>query len=292
MQELGYIYVLVSTIFAAFSGIAAKKVLRDEHSVDYALFASGVGFLILLPFLPFIDLAVSWRELGLIFLASLLGATSLYFGWKAMRHLSLSTAAPLGDLSLISTVVLAVFFLGEIPNVNQWLGIGLIILGAYLLEAYPGKLDLLYPLRELKSSHYIHLLLGSIALASVAALIGRITLESVPPGTYLFFVYLFLFLVHAVLYFVVARERFSVALTGIQKNFSWFAVGAITRLAGSFLYVNAVALIYIGLAEAIHRLSTLVSVVLGGRLFKEENLLWKTFASVVMISGVIVIFIS
>ena len=292
MQELGYIYALASTIFVAFSGIAAKKVLRDEHSVDYALFASGIGFLILLPFLPFIDLAVSWREIGLIFLTSLLGAASLYLGWKAMRHLSLSVTAPLGDLSLISTVVLAIFFLGEIPNFNQSIGIGFVIMGAYLLEAYPGKLDLLYPLRQLKSSHYIHLLLGSIILGSVAALIARLALESVPPSTYLFLVYFFLFLVHAVLYFTIARERFSIATLGIRKNLGWFAVGALTRLAGSFLYVNAVALIYIGLAESIHRLSTLISVILGGHLFKEENLLWKAFASVVMICGAAFIVLS
>ena len=289
MQELGYIYALASTIFTAFGGIAAKKVLRDEHSVDYALFASGAGFLILLPFLPFIDLLVSWREIWLIFLTSLLGAASLYFGWKAMRHLSLSVTAPLGDLGLISTVILAMFFLGEVPNFNQSIGIGFVILGAYLLEAYPGKLDLLYPIREIRSSHYMHLLFGSIALGSVAALVSRNVLLTVPTGTYIFLVYFFLFLVHAALYFTIARERFSIAVLGVRKNLGWFAAGAVARLVGSFLFVNAVALIYIGLAESIHRLSTLVSVVLGGRLLKEDNLMWKAFASLVMIGGVLLI---
>lgn len=58
---------------------------------------------------------------------------SWFFGYKALRLAGVSKTYPLDKLSVVIAVVLAVIFLGERPSLTNWSGIGLMIVGAYLV---------------------------------------------------------------------------------------------------------------------------------------------------------------
>jgi bacterial/archaeal transporter family protein len=58
---------------------------------------------------------------------------SWFFGYKALRLAGVSKTYPIDKLSVAMAVVLAVIFLGERPSLTNWSGIGLMVVGAYLV---------------------------------------------------------------------------------------------------------------------------------------------------------------
>ena len=70
----------------------------------------------------------------------------------------ISTAAPFYNLLPALVAGLSFFFLGEILQIKQILGIGIIIFGAYILEVDHKVHNLLDPFKKIFKSKYILLL--------------------------------------------------------------------------------------------------------------------------------------
>src|SRR5688572_21312276 len=81
-----------------------------------------------------------WRQLpslhgkavAMIALSGIAGAVSWLFYFKAVQAGEVSNVAPIDKLSMPLAVVLAVLVLGERPGMTHWVGIALIVAGAYL----------------------------------------------------------------------------------------------------------------------------------------------------------------
>jgi transporter family protein len=65
--------------------------------------------------------------------AGVAASASWFFGYKALRLAGVAKTYPIDKLSVAMAVVLAVIFLGERPSAVNWSGIGLMIVGAYLV---------------------------------------------------------------------------------------------------------------------------------------------------------------
>jgi transporter family protein len=81
------------------------------------------------------------RAMIAIVLSGIAGAVSWLFYFKAIQLGSVSKVAPIDKLSMPFAVILAVVLLGDRPSGWNWLGIALIVGGAYLaaLPASPAK---------------------------------------------------------------------------------------------------------------------------------------------------------
>jgi transporter family protein len=73
----------------------------------------------------------------MVFLAGAAGAASWLFYFTALRLAEVSRVAPVDKLSTPLAVLLAVLFLGERPMLWNWLGIVLMVGGAYLVSLRP-----------------------------------------------------------------------------------------------------------------------------------------------------------
>ena len=60
------------------------------------------------------------------------GGLSWIFAFRAIRLADVSKVAPIDKLSLPIGILLAVAILGERPTALNWLGIALVVTGAYL----------------------------------------------------------------------------------------------------------------------------------------------------------------
>jgi drug/metabolite transporter (DMT)-like permease len=58
---------------------------------------------------------------------------STVFWFGAMSKLDISLLSPLGSLVFVLTAILALVFLGEKISAMRWMGIGVIIIGIFLL---------------------------------------------------------------------------------------------------------------------------------------------------------------
>ena len=131
-------WALLSAFFAAMTAIFAKIGLEGVDS-DYAtLVRTFVIFWILAMFVMFTN---KWRSpfsltsRTLFFLVLSGGATGAswvcYF--RALKVGAASQVAPVDKLSLVMVAIFATAFLGERPNLREWIGIAMVGLGVIVL---------------------------------------------------------------------------------------------------------------------------------------------------------------
>jgi len=144
--ERWMVYAGLSAVCAALVAILGKAGLKN---VDPTL-ATVVRSMVMTVFLVIAGTALgAWsklpglREAGgkglaLIALGGVAGAVSWLFYFRALQLADASKVAPIDKLSVPIAIVLAVILLGERPSLVNWMGIGLVVAGAYL-AALPAR---------------------------------------------------------------------------------------------------------------------------------------------------------
>ena len=133
----GVMYAIAAAVAAALVGILGKAGMKGVNS-DLATGLRSIAQA--LAVVLFITITRLWSKLNtvhttgavMILLSGIAGATSWICGFRAIQLIGVSKTAPLDKLSVPLAVVLAVLFLGERPNKLNWVGVGLIVGGAYL----------------------------------------------------------------------------------------------------------------------------------------------------------------
>ena len=132
------IFAIGSAFFAGLTAILAKIGVRNVSS-NLATFIRTIVIIVFLGIL--IMLRREWKSPFLIDKHSLLflvlsGITtglSWLFYFRALQTGPASLVAPIDKLSLVFAVVLSLLFLGERLGVYQWLGICLMVTGAFII---------------------------------------------------------------------------------------------------------------------------------------------------------------
>ena len=132
------IYAFLSAFAASLVGIFGRiGVARIDDNLATTV-RSAIMTLMLLAFATAVG---AWDKLSqlkaprpilAIILSGAAGATSWIFYFKALKAAEVSKVAPIDKLSMPLGILLAVLFLKERPTPVNWLGIALIVGGAYL----------------------------------------------------------------------------------------------------------------------------------------------------------------
>jgi len=141
-EQRWLIYALLSAVCAALVGIFAKPGLKDvEPNLGTAV--RSIVMTVLLT--GFVTATRGWSKLPpvnsraslLILLAGAAGAASWLFYFNALKLADVSHVAPIDKLSTPIAVVLAALLLGERPSGLNWLGVVVMVAGAYLVAHRP-----------------------------------------------------------------------------------------------------------------------------------------------------------
>src|SRR4029077_5327417 len=132
------IWALLSAVFAALTAIFAKVGLEG---VDSDLATLVRTFVIIIVLSAFVYLTGKWTNpfelsshtLLFLVLSGLATGASWVCYFRALKIGDASKVAPVDKLSVMLVAIFAVLFLGERPPLKDWLGIGLISVGAVLL---------------------------------------------------------------------------------------------------------------------------------------------------------------
>ncbi len=159
---------LVATILTSFLPILNKRILRDARPALVAWVVNAAS----LPLLALGTLLLTQCSLTLasrgvsfsctthlphvdgIFVAALLASVALNFAATLLSIYALvqadaSLVSPLLTFNPAFTLLVAWLTLGEAPGGRQTIGVGLVLVGAYLLEAEEARTGLLAPLHVL-----------------------------------------------------------------------------------------------------------------------------------------------
>ena len=132
------VWAVLSALFAAMTAIFAKVGVENVNS-DFATF---IRTIIILVTLAFILLAtgqferpgsISGRTYFFLLLSGLATGASWVCYFRALKIGEAAKVAPIDKLSVVLVAVFGVAFLGERLSAPNWIGIGLIAVGAVLV---------------------------------------------------------------------------------------------------------------------------------------------------------------
>jgi drug/metabolite transporter (DMT)-like permease len=277
-------------IFTAFESLISKRVLSKEHAMEFTAVFGLFFLLVCSPLFFFIDYSmINFKVLSFVFLATFFSVMGAIYMHKSMRHTDVSTVMSLWVLGPGFVAISAFFFLGEKLTYMQMSGIGLLIIGAYVLESKNHQ-KIFDPFNMLFKKKYLRYVLIALFIFAFGATIDRYVLSSLNMQVEAFIAFSALF--YAFFGFT-ALNLFHNGLKGMKngiRNVGWLVfIISLFSLLTSFYQAKAMALAPVGLVLTVKRLATLIVIVIGGELFHENHLLKKCISAIIMISGVLLI---
>lgn len=253
-----------------FQKLLTSKGIKSSVVNFYTYFGLTIAGCLLVPIAGEIIFSA---ELLLNFLfMGILGALGNYFIIKALSCGELSSLAPINSYKPIVAMIIAFLYLGEIPEYTAGIGIFLIILGTYFIFD---------KINGANKSAVFFRVLALIFSGTEAVFIKKvIILTNVPMS---FFLWAFSGLIFSLFFVIGGRNKFSFPPVKEQLLLI-FSVGMM-QFSTNYVFAN----MKVSYALSLFQLSTLLSVFLGVNIFHENGLTRKILASIVMITGAVII---
>lgn len=286
--------ILVTALFLrifsnSLSNVYQKKLtLNNLRPLAINAFTYILLSLFILPFLfvkglPQLTLAF-WQNSIIV---GILGALGNGFIIKALDGGELSVLAPINSYKPVVALIVGIFMLKEIPSITGILGMFLVVAGSYfILDTTENgfRKELLHN----KSVQYRFLAL--IFSATEAIFIKQVIILSTP------FIALVSWCVFGAIFSIILSKinniNFSKSIATIKKQNVLYLLKivlcvGIMQFSTNYLF----KVMNVSYALSLFQLSSLVSVYLGYRIFKEKHLIKKLVASAIMVIGAVLIII-
>ena len=269
-------------------GNVFQKQLTSKN--NHPLLVNFLTYFILSFFCIFFAFGVNWKELPVQFwfyslLGGIAGALGNGFLVKALHRGDLSVLGPINSYKSVVGVIMAIFLLGEVPNLVGLLGIVLIIYGSYfVLDTTEERFS--WALLRKKEIQYR---IAAMVLTAIEAIfIKKIILSSsalVAFMSWCWFGAVFSFLLLFIYRLDLIGELAKVNRPSLNKYvFLVICVGTM-QMTTNYTFDH----MPVGYALSLFQLSTIVSVLLGHRLFNEQDIRKKLIGTAIMVVGSVVI---
>lgn len=282
---------LLSSFLSAFAAITQKKVLFELKPLEFSFVLSIVNLLFSIPFFFFINYdAITFQNLSVLFLKSLIGSLAFLCVMNALKNLQISNALPLLALTPGFVAVFAFIFLGEKLKYYEIIGLISLIVGTYILESKSLK-EVLIPFSVFIKSKYHQFILAALLLFTASSIMDKLLLIklNLTPVSLTAFQHIYFALIFGVIFFFAKTDLTKQNIATIKNNFGWIALISILTIGYRFSQVWAVSLASVALVLAVKRTSVLWATIIGGKIFKDTNLLKKVLAVFFILIGAILI---
>jgi drug/metabolite transporter (DMT)-like permease len=233
---------------------------------------------------------VSWGKLPPAFwmfsiLGGIVGAVGNGFLVKALEKGDLSVLGPVNAYKAVVGMIAGVFLLREIPNLWGLIGVGLIIFGSYfVLDTTEARFSWrLFRRREIQFRIW-----AMILTAIEAVFIKKIILASSTMIAFISWCWFGAFFSLLLLFIAGARSR-PAAQVWARADYTRYALLVICIGTMQFSTNYAFDHMPVAYALSLFQLSTVVSVLLGHRIFGEQEIRKKLIGSAIMLMGSVVI---
>ena len=218
-------------------------------------------------------------------IAGIFGAAGNGLLVKALQGGDLSILGPINSYKSVVGILIGIIFLHEIPNIWGIIGIVLIIYGSYFVL---DTMEEHFSWALLRNKEIQYRIWAMILTAIEAIFIKKVILYSSTTisfffwcwfGAFFSFVLLFCFKVHF------PKELKKIKYSHLPMY------GLLVLCIGTMQYTTNYVFSHmnVGYSLALFQLSTIVSIILGNKIFKEQNIKKKLLGAIVMVVGSIVI---
>lgn len=221
-------------------------------------------------------------------IAGALDALAFVCSILAIARSPISLIAPIASFSPVFTTFIAVFALNEVPTPSKFAGILFVVIGAYLLNVVDIKQGILTPFKTLFSHKGVLLFLIANLIWGITPIFQKKAIFETYPQIPLFasvvgMIFVFIFLTPF------AFKKAMKSIKEVKANTKWFVINGVGNAFAQAAAYAAFALVFVGYASSIFRLSTLFIIILGGVFLKEERIKERLLGASVMLLGAILL---
>lgn len=284
-----YYFAGISAILSAVAAIVEKKVLFKERVLNFVLILAIFNMILASIFLFYVDFSkITSISLLVLLLKAVLNGIAFVGVMFAIKNLELSDALPLLVLTPGFVALFAWIFLKESLTSLEIFGLFLLIFGVYIFQT---KKSLLDPFKKLKKGYKFIIL--SLALFTITTILDRVLLSKykLQPTALMSFQHFFFFIVFLFM-FLIFDKRKNIKSFGKTFRNAWFLILVLSFVTIGYRYFEILAIkntTSTALALAVKRTSVFFAVIIGGKLFKEHNLVKKIIAVLILIVGTILV---
>lgn len=273
-------------LFSSFSNVFQKKLAHQGLHPFFIVMSSYIVLsIICLPLLwtfnPF-ELSNSfWIN---IFFAALFDMAGTLFLVMSLSKTDLSVFGPLNAYKVVISMILAMIFIDEIPSMQGFLGVGIIVLGSYFL--FPSN-------THTNSNRLFHLLLErgvqyrflSILLFSIGTLpLKNAVIAGDAISTTVFWC-LIGFPLAVIAHTVFLKDNFTKDFEQSKNHIYSFLYLGILIFLMQYMTMIVFSKLLIAYSLALFQLAMVLQVFLGYRIFNEKHIARRLAACLVMIVG-------
>lgn len=278
------LFALLTAFSLATADALSKRRLRDTNEYVIAWVREGYAlpFLVLvLLFIPIPDLDRTFWFTVLILLPLEITAILLYV--KAIRVSPLSLTIPFMALSPAFIILIAFLFLGELPDLSGLVGVFLIVVGAYVLNAKMSREGLFEPIRAIGRERGSVLMIIVAFIYSITSTLAKVAVQHSSP---IFFSFFYPFILTIILSCIIGYRGLFRKV--VSRPMSFLAIGFFTAIMviSHFVALSLTDVVYM---ISVKRTSLIFSVIYGWLIFYEENIKERLIGSVIMVAGVVLI---
>lgn len=288
---------LVAGIFLGCWDITKKLALRGQNVIAVLTAYSILSF-VLVAYEMKNAVLISGSTILLLALKSLI----IYIGWNfmflALQQLPISVITPFNTVTPLFSIILGIIVLGEVLEPMQWVGIAIMFVAYYFISKV-GKFEVKHIFRN---KYFYYMIIGSI-LNAVTSLIDKIAIGQVTERLtsrgmeakltsgivqvwFLFFMMLFYVFTYLGRKYI-QKEKMKLKW---DWNILWMSLCIILADRIYFAGLN-MPNTPISIAMPLRSVSIVVSVLVGGLIFKEPNLKKKVLCTGILIVGILMLFI-
>ena len=279
--------VLISAFLYGIWQLMQKKIVEKVNVYDFLFIQSIFELIFGLSLLKYVNFNINLFLIGIFIFAGIIAAIVNVLIIQSIKHSDVSAILPLQNLTPIFLLFVAFIFLNEVPTFLQLFGIFAIILGTYLISVK--SIKSLFSVYAFAKPKYIIFMIIAAFLMSFLGTIAKYSQSYVNIYTYMFFFVFTLFICN--LFIIIFLKGSKKAFISFKDNYKIIGFTAALIFSSDIFLMKAMQnpLALIILIMPIKRMSTLISTIIGGKLFKEKNLTQKVIACSVMIIGVFII---
>lgn len=282
----------ISAVFSALAAISEKKVLFKLDAVDFSFLVSLTTLILSIPFFfnaP-LDVNIS-TPLLILFVKAILSAIAFLCVMLAIKNLEISEALPLLALSPGLVAILGVLLIGDALVINEWIGLLLMLIGTYILELRKGDQNVLAPFKSLLRFQKYKYVFFALVLFSITSLIDRVLLKDykLPPYTFMAYQQLFFAVIFSAM-IIFRKKKIREVFKPLNRNILFLILLiSIFTVVYRYTQIEATKIAAVALVLSVKRLSVLMAIIIGGRLFKESNVLKRVIATTIILGGLIIL---
>lgn len=267
----------------------SKALMRDNDEWIAGTGMLAVGTLLLAPVLFSVNRPPVSEELVLVLAIALpLEVIGYWLFLSAIRLGPLSLTVPLLALTPVFTVLTSAVILGERISYGGAIGILLVAVGAYLLNADPGNRRLGDPVRAAFSNPGARRMVLTALVWSVTSTLGK--QGTLIYGALPFGIVLLCGIVIVFFSISLVRVRRGVArITLNRRTIFLFGLGGLFLAGMEITHFVSLSLTAVAYMISVKRLSLVFGVLLGALIFGEKNVLYRAPAACVMTLGIFLI---